>query len=240
MIGLFREESEVEVSPNSITYAIQTSSWSNKTTPRVARQRNSSLRHLYHYELSKYKSYHLIFIDESGSDTTTAQRRKGWAPRGVAPFHNPDFNREKRHQFIAAYTQDGLMLSRIFQGSADHVMFESFIRQLLRHCGRFPQPKSVLVMDNASFHRPDRLRELCSAAGIKLLVLPPYSPELYPTERYFGEVKKCMRKESYKQEIKGLHFATFLKWCINQVGAKQESAEGHFIHSGITIEYSSE
>lgn len=68
-------------------------------------------------------------------------------------------------------------------------------------------------------------------------VLPPGSPKLSPIEEHFGEVKGFMRKEWYTRDTKGLPFGHFLKWCIGQVGAKRKSAEGHFRHSGITIEF---
>lgn len=75
-----QDEFDVEVSVSSVIRTMQSMGWSEKITRRVAKQRNSVLRHLYHYKLSKYKSYHLVFIDESGCDSLTAQRRKGWAP----------------------------------------------------------------------------------------------------------------------------------------------------------------
>jgi hypothetical protein len=46
-------------------------------------------------------------------------------------------------------------------------MFEDFIEQLLHHCGEWPEPKSVLVMDNAFFHHTERISKLCSNAGVK-------------------------------------------------------------------------
>jgi hypothetical protein len=36
-------------------------------------------------------------------------------------------------------------------------IFEDFIEQLLPFCGKWPEPKSVLVMDKASFHHTERL-----------------------------------------------------------------------------------
>jgi hypothetical protein len=39
-------------------------------------------------------------------------------------------------------------MSRVFRGSTDAAVFEDFVDELLRHCGRWPEPKSVLVMDN--------------------------------------------------------------------------------------------
>jgi hypothetical protein len=31
-------------------------------------------------------------------------------------------------------------------------------------------------------------------------------------------------------------FDNFLKWCINVVGEREESAKGHFRHVGLTVE----
>jgi transposase len=88
------------------------------------------------------------------------------------------FHRDHRYQILPAYTQDGVLLSRVFQGSTDSAVFEDFIEQLLQYCGRWREPKSVLVMDNASFHRSERMEQLCFEAEVKLLYLPPYSPDL--------------------------------------------------------------
>ena len=129
------------------------------------------------------------------------------------------------------------MLARIFKGSTDAALFESFIEQLLQHCGRWPEPKSVLVMDNASFHHLDQVKQLCSNAGVKLLYLPPYSPDFNPIEEFFAELKCYIKKAwlSYeKNPDQGFH--NFLRQCVDDVGARQESAIGHFRHAGITIE----
>jgi transposase len=52
-------------------------------------------------------------------------------------------------------------------------MFEDFIEQLLQYGGKWPEPKSVLVIDNASFHCSDHVEEMCIRAGVKLMYLPP-------------------------------------------------------------------
>lgn len=53
----------------------------------------------------------------------------------------------------------------MFQGSTDGEVFEDFIEQLLPHCGRWPEPKTVLIVDNASFNRTERIEQLCYKAG---------------------------------------------------------------------------
>jgi len=63
-------------------------------------------------------------------------------------------------------------------------VFEDFIEQLLPLCGRWPERNSVLVMDNASIHHTKRIQQMCNNAGVKLVYLPPYSPNLNPIEEF--------------------------------------------------------
>lgn len=128
-------------------------------------------------------------------------------------------------------------MSHIFYGSTDASIFEDFIEQLLYHCGRWPEPKSVLIIDNASFHHTKRIRELCSNAGVKLLYLPPYSPDLNPIEEFYAELKAFIRRNW--QNHTGQDFKDFLGWSLDAVGAKRESAEGHFRHANVVLEESS-
>ena len=97
----------------------------------------------------------------------------------MTPVQTSQFQQGQRYQILLAYSQDGIVLSRVFQGSTDASIFEDFIKQLLQHCGRWPEPKSVLVMDNASFHHSERVKELCSDAGVKL-VYPTIFPRSKP------------------------------------------------------------
>ncbi|KAJ5434746.1 hypothetical protein N7491_005341 [Penicillium cf. griseofulvum] len=82
-----------------------------------------------------------------------------WSPLGVAPKQVSQFHRHERYQILPAYAQGGIVLSRVFRGSRDASTFENFIHEL-RYCGRWLEPKSVLVMDNASFHHSERLSKM--------------------------------------------------------------------------------
>ncbi len=44
-------------------------------------------------------------------------------------------------------------------------------------------------MDNATFHKSLKTRELIEAAGCFLIFLPPYSPDLNPIEKYWANLK---------------------------------------------------
>jgi transposase len=199
--------------------------FSRKISRRVARQRNQELRDLYIHKLSEFETNQLVFIDESGCDKKVGQRRWGWAPRGCTPVQINSFNRDQRYQILPAYTVEGVLLARVYSGSTDTELFNDFIEQLLQHCGRWPEPRSVLVMDNATFHCSDKLKELCEAAGVKLLYLPPYSPDFNPIEEFFAELKAYIKK--HWNEYKGLirdDFKEFLRHCIDAVGKSKKSA----------------
>jgi len=53
---------------------------------------------------------------------------------------------------------------------------------------------NVVVMDNASFHKSEKIQELIEAAGCLLEFLPPYSPDLNPIENAMGASKSPQKK----------------------------------------------
>jgi transposase len=108
-------------------------------------------------------------------------------------------------------------------------VFEDFIEELLPYCGKWPNPRSVLVMDNASFHHSD--------AGVVLRYLPPYSPDLNPIEECFRELKTYIRQVWHEHEgfVKA-DFLSFLEECVTVVGGRKSSARGHFRRAGISID----
>jgi len=54
--------------------------------------------------------------------------------------------------------------------------------------------KSVIIMDNATFHRISFLQEMVKEHGHVALPLPPYSPDLNPIEKVWANIKRHMRK----------------------------------------------
>ncbi len=92
-------------------------------------------------------------------------------------------------------------------------------------------------MDNASFHHIERVEQMCHDARVKLVYLPPYSPDLNPINKFFTELKAIIKRswQNYEENPEQ-GFDTFLKYCIDVVGGKERSAKGHFRHTGLTIE----
>jgi transposase len=237
MILFLLDEFDVLITASSIGRALRSRGWTKKQIRRIANGRNADLRDYYLYQISSLSPEHFVFVDESGCDKRIGFRRTGWSPIGTTPLQIARFQREQRYQTLPAYTIDRVIFSQIFQGTTDSEVFEDFIEQLLPLCGRWPEPQSVLVMDNASIHHTDRITQICADAGVKLVYLPPYSPDLNPIEEFFAELKAFIKRNWQVYEVNPSQgFDHFLNWCIDVVGKREQSAQGHFRHAGLRME----
>src|SRR5215471_2499978 len=78
---------------------------------------------------------------------------------------------------------------------------------------------------------------MCLDAGVKLLYLPPYSPDLSQIEEFFAELKAFIQKQWHEYEDNPHQdFRVFLEWCIGVVGGRDHSAKAHFRHAGVIVE----
>ena len=92
-------------------------------------------------------------------------------------------------------------------------------------------------MDNASIHHSPAVQQMCTEAGVRLIYLAPYSPDLNPIEEFFAELKAFIRRNwQIYQEDPSHDFQSFLKGCIQVVGTRRDSARGHFRHAGVKID----
>ena len=77
MVLFLWDEFEVLISTHRISRALKSISWSKKAARRIAKEQNPDLRDLYLYNLSAFRSYHLIYINESGCDKLIGFRQTG-------------------------------------------------------------------------------------------------------------------------------------------------------------------
>jgi hypothetical protein len=87
-----------------------------------------------------------------------------------------DFTAVREFQILPAYTQEGIIHFRVYEGSTDTEIFENFIEELLPFCRPFPAPRSVLIMDNASFHYSEKIEQMCDDAGGTQVFMPILTP----------------------------------------------------------------
>ena len=58
------------------------------------------------------------------------------------------------------------------------------------------EPRSIVVMDNASTHMSQRVADMIRETGVYLLYTAPYSPDLNPIELGFNVYKASLKRNS--------------------------------------------
>lgn len=120
-------------------------------------------------------------------------REYAWSKKGEVVIAEKRGKKSKRLNLIAGLFNQKLIAPLLFNGYTGAMLFNNWLEQCL-----LPQlPKgSVLVLDNASFHKSVKTRELVEQAGCHLLFLPPYSPDLNPIENFWAVLKAKVRNLS--------------------------------------------
>ena len=118
--------------------------------------------------------------------------RRSWSKVGERTIVDSQQSFDNRYLFsaVAPLTGRSFHLSGIDGFDAEAAY--TFLCELKRH---HPHRMVVLVWDNAPCHRPLIHRTI---PGLVVLFLPPYSPELNPTERFFGELRKSTANQIFK------------------------------------------
>ena len=128
-----------------------------------------------------------IYLDETGFERAT-YRPYAWAPKGRKVFGERSGRSRPRTNLIAATAKGKrLFAPLLFEGSLDSSVFNQYLKeQLLKEL----QPGSLIIMDNAAFHKTQKTRGILEESGHELIFLPPYSPDFNPIEKHFANLKK--------------------------------------------------
>lgn len=57
-------------------------------------------------------------------------------------------------------------------------------------------PGTLIILDNAAFHKSQSTMDIVEKAGCHLLFLPPYSPHLNPIEKLWANLKQAWRNNA--------------------------------------------
>ncbi len=132
----------------------------------------------------------LVFVDEMGTNTSLSPVY-AWAPKGERAHWAVPRNRGPNTTVLSSMSMEGMGPSLAVEGATTAVVFEAYVEKVLT-----PNLQSgqVVVMDNLSAHKGDRVRELIEGRGCQLLYLPPYSPDFNHIEQAFSKIKGLLRK----------------------------------------------
>jgi transposase len=141
--------------------------------------------------MSAIDSERFVFVDECSSNTSLAPLY-GWARKGERAYQKAPRNWGKNITLLSSIGKEsGMGASLVVEGSTNREVFETYLEDVL--CPTLERGQ-VVVMDNLSAHKGERVRELIEAKGCELIYLPPYSPDFNPIEKAFSKLKSYLRE----------------------------------------------
>jgi len=132
----------------------------------------------------------LVFLDESGVNTDLS-RRYGRAIGGERSVDKTPLNTPANTTILSFVRRNGETAYTIYSGGTTREKFLDYLKNTLiptLHQG------DIVIMDNMRTHHVKEVRTLLQGAGMKLLYLPAYSPDLNPIENMWSKIKAILRK----------------------------------------------
>jgi transposase len=134
-------------------------------------------------------------VDESGTHTRMTPLY-ACAPRGRRAYGYAPRNHTRNTTLVAALTLGGVQESMAVEGAMDAAAFVAWLEQGL---GPTLTAGEVVVMDNLSVHKGERVAPLIARAksrlvGCPLGGMPAYSPDFTPIEQAFSKLKTFPRR----------------------------------------------
>jgi transposase len=195
-----RQQLGVECSPMAIVRALQKLKITRKKKVLHAQEQDSpevqQKRRDFVEEFAGIDAERLVFVDESGADTSMT-RTYGRAPvgervPGAVPGHWDSVT------LICGLRLSGVTAPVVFPGATDTAAFQSYVEQVL-----VPelQADDVVIWDNLQPHKAEAVVAAVEQAGARVVPLPPSSPDLTPIEEMFSKVKGALRSAAARSTV---------------------------------------
>ena len=113
--------------------------------------------------------------------------------RGKRCYGTNDWQAKGRTNVIGAMLGKSLLCVCLFMGNINSDIFHQWV---IKELIPIAPKKAVIVMDNASFHKREDMKNALINADLILEYLPPYSPDLNPIEHKWAQAKAIRRKHN--------------------------------------------
>jgi transposase len=152
-------------------------------------ERNDDCRNNYLYTLALIPKENRVYVDETGFDAPLI-RPYGYSAKGKPLAGEHTGKRFARTSLIAGLKENKPIAPMEFKGYCNTDVVLCWVKEFLITALK---PGDVVIWDNATFHKSKKLAEAFELAGIGLVFLPPYSPDLNPIEHFWAWLKAWIR-----------------------------------------------
>ncbi len=161
--------------------------------------------------------------DESRFGLLTVRRRRLTA-RGVQPVGRIQYTFQSFYMYgaVAPTTGEHFFLGLPRLNSTHFQIFLAAFAQA------YPDSLNILVLDNSGAHTAKRLT---IPENIRLVLLPPYSPELNPIERVWRAVKDALAWNQFTDVAAQQHYVVNLLGTYDAVALQSLTAYSYFVEA---------
>ena len=118
-------------------------------------------------ELIKHiSSENLVYIDETGMEVSSRKDR-GWGKKNKILVGKKSGKYYERVNIVSGYVNKKAIAPMVFLGSCDTKLFESWVEQFLV---KELLPGQFIILDNASFHKSQKIKNLIESVGCHLIL----------------------------------------------------------------------
>ena len=149
----------------------------------------------------------IVYVDECGVEQHMT-RERAWSSRGERVISFRPGKRYKRINVIAGKCDGEVLGEAMYDWSTNSQWFEVWFEWHL--CPKLKQ-NSVIIMDNARFHRKSEIERIAHFYVFSILWLPPYSPDKNKIELLWANLKNWLRLHAHLSPSIQLAISSFFK-----------------------------
>jgi transposase len=131
---------------------------------------------------------------------------------------------------IGALSTEGMLATQSSEQAMSSAGFLTYLTERLIPELQREKPDAIVVLDNLRPHRVKAVRELLLGAGLGLIYLPAYSPDLSPIEPAWSKFKTLLRTLAARTKEALVAAITPALQAITA-----SDARGYFTHCGYAL-----
>ena len=146
----------------------------------------------------------ILFQSMKVLSATIHFKQYNWAYKGKdSELQSQKFVRSIK--IIAAIFSNGTYFVRLSNMNTKADIFEEFLWDLEKFINSknyFSGWRFSIILDNASYHKTNKIRDKLISMNNNVWYLPPYTPQFQPVEVFFGIIKGKLREAKLKCAVR--------------------------------------